>query len=407
MRSRVRSGLSAPSLRQFIVPCVTLDAVSKVFQEPRGASVCAVSDLSLAIEDGECLAMVGPSGSGKTTALRLIAGLEIATSGTISIGGKVVNSVAPGEREVAMVFQSPALYPHLSVYDNLGFGLRLRRWSRREADQRIRQVAALLGLTPFLDSLPGALSGGQRQRVAIGRALARRPGVLLMDEPLANIDPALRAQLRSELSGLHRNLGTTLVYVTHDHLEAMLIGDRVAVLRQGMLQQVGPPLSLYQRPANLFVAGFVGAWPANLFSGVLSTQGDHWVFRVQKPAPDTPPEAAQHSVPLVFPPGMPAVLQAWRDKPIVLAVRPEHIYPANNGIPGSSAAIFAARVTSVENTGPDLYLHATCWGTRFVARVPPNLPVRPGHDCAFQINTAGCSWFDARTGKAIAAQCAC
>jgi len=247
---------------------IVLDHVSKVFSD----GTTAVSDLSLDIRDEEFIVLVGPSGCGKTTALRMVAGLESITHGTIAIGDKVVNTVPPKERDIAMVFQNYALYPHMTVYDNMGFGLKLRKLPKEEIDRRVRRAAEILGLEEFLERKPKALSGGQRQRVAMGRAIVREPQAFLMDEPLSNLDAKLRVQMRAEVSKLQDDLGTTTIYVTHDQIEAMTMGDRVAVLRKGELQQVDTPQALYDRPGNLFVAGFIGSPSMNMVEADLSRQ---------------------------------------------------------------------------------------------------------------------------------------
>ena len=255
---------------------VTFRGVAKVY--PGGAR--AVSDMDLEIGDGEFVVLVGPSGCGKTTALRMLAGLETITEGTITIGDRVVNHMAPRDRDIAMVFQNYALYPHLKVYDNIAFGLRLRKVPKEEIDKRVRHAAKVLGLEDFLDRKPRALSGGQRQRVAMGRAIVREPQAFLMDEPLSNLDAKLRVQMRSEISSLQRDLGVTTLYVTHDQIEAMTMGDRVAVMRKGELQQVAPPQELYDHPVNLFVAGFIGSPTMNMVeassSRWMAASGSPW-----------------------------------------------------------------------------------------------------------------------------------
>ena len=247
---------------------VTFDEVAKVYEN----GVHAVRDLSLEVADGEFLVLVGPSGCGKTTALRMVAGLEEISGGTVSIGDRVVNDLTPKERDVAMVFQNYALYPHLTIADNIAFGLRLRKAPKREVAERVAWAARMLDLTPYLDRRPKQLSGGQRQRVAMGRAIVRQPQVFLMDEPLSNLDAKLRVQMRADIAKLQRDLGTTTIYVTHDQVEAMTMGDRVAVMSGGELQQVERPQRLYDEPANLFVAAFIGTPPMNLLGGQVATQ---------------------------------------------------------------------------------------------------------------------------------------
>jgi multiple sugar transport system ATP-binding protein len=260
------SRLSVAPAQNNLVAQVVIAHLTKLFAGASGESVRAVEDLSLVVEDREFLVLVGPSGCGKTTTLRLIAGLEEPTQGTISIGGRPVTNLPPKERDVAMVFQNPALYPHLSAYDNMAFGLTLRKCPKAEIQRRVVEAAELLDLNGCLPRRPHELSGGQRQRVAIGRAIVRRPALFLFDEPLSNLDAPLRAQMREEIARLHTQLGASMVYVTHDQVEAMTLGDRVAVLQAGVLQQVGPPVELYRRPANPFVASFIGSLPMNFCS---------------------------------------------------------------------------------------------------------------------------------------------
>ena len=246
---------------------VILEKLSKVFRDGKGNEVKAVDDVNLVINDQEFMVFVGPSGCGKSTTLRMVAGLEEISAGTITIDGKVVNDIPPKDRDIAMVFQNYALYPHMTVYKNMAFGLMLRKYPKAEIEQRVNEAADILGIRQLLERKPKELSGGQRQRVAVGRAIVRKPKVFLFDEPLSNLDAKMRVQMRTEISKLHHRLSATMIYVTHDQVEAMTMGDRITVMNAGKIQQVDTPLSLYNRPANLFVAGFIGSPTMNLFDG--------------------------------------------------------------------------------------------------------------------------------------------
>ena len=293
---------------------VTFDDVSKIY--PDGTR--AVSSLDLSIVDGEFMVLVGPSGCGKTTALRMVAGLEDISEGVLRIGDRVVNHVAPRDRDIAMVFQSYALYPHLTVYDNIAFSLRLRGAPKSEIDKRVHETAATLGLEEFLKRKPRALSGGQRQRVAMGRAIVREPQVFLMDEPLSNLDAKLRVQTRAEISALQDRLGTTTVYVTHDQVEAMTMGDRVAVMRKGELQQVAPPQELYDRPVNLFVGGFIGSPAMNMVEATLEESGGRIVANLGDDQIEVGNESVQ---------SRPA-LREYVGRKVILGIRPEDLEDA-------------------------------------------------------------------------------
>ncbi|MBI4659320.1 MAG: sn-glycerol-3-phosphate ABC transporter ATP-binding protein UgpC, partial [Verrucomicrobia bacterium] len=253
---------------------VIIENLAKTYAEKSGAGVRAVNNINLTVEDREFMVLVGPSGCGKSTTLRMIAGLEEISGGTISIDGRIVNNVLPKDRDIAMVFQNYALYPHMSAYDNMAFGLKLRKFPRAEIDARVREAATMLGLTDYLERRPKALSGGQRQRVAVGRAIVRKPKVFLFDEPLSNLDAKLRVQMRTEISKLHSRLGATMIYVTHDQVEAMTMGDRIVVMKDGLIQQIDTPLHLYNHPANRFVAGFIGSPSMNFMEGRLSADGN-------------------------------------------------------------------------------------------------------------------------------------
>jgi multiple sugar transport system ATP-binding protein len=305
---------------------IEIDRVAKTYE----GGVRAVDGVSLRLAEGEFLVLVGPSGCGKSTLLRMLAGLESITSGTISIGGKVVNDVPPAERDIAMVFQNYALYPHMSVRGNLAFGLEMRKLPRPEIERRVAEVAETLGLGSLLERRPKELSGGQRQRVALGRAIVRRPRAFLFDEPLSNLDAKLRVQMRAELKRLHRSLRTTTVYVTHDQEEAMTLGDRVVVLKDGRIQQEAAPLEIYERPANRFVAGFVGTPPMNFLEGRVSAENGHARFD-------------GGGVTLRLPPSM----RAAAGRAMVLGVRPEHF----SDRPSEGAAALRVRVSVVEPLG--------------------------------------------------------
>jgi len=307
----------------------------------------AVSDLNLDIEDGEFLVLVGPSGCGKSTALRMIAGLEAITSGALTIGGALANGLSPRQRNVAMIFQSYALYPHLTVSENLGFALKVRRESRDLIDARVGETAAILELKALLDRRPGQLSGGQRQRVAMGRALVRHPRAFLMDEPLSNLDARLRGQMRVEIARLQRAAGVTTVYVTHDQVEAMTMADRVAVMRDGILQQLGPPRELYDQPVNLFVAGFIGSPPINLLPGALRPTGQGVALELPGARIVLPPELIQRR----------SALLAALDREIIVGVRPEAAWASDepeaalSGVVAFQEDLGANMVTTVELAG--------------------------------------------------------
>ena len=348
---------------------VLFDDVGKVY--PGGAR--AVADFDLEIEDGEFMVLVGPSGCGKTTALRMVAGLEGITEGTIRIGERVVNNVAPKDRDIAMVFQSYALYPHLKVYDNIAFGLRLQKEDKAEIDRRVRQAAETLGLTEYLDRKPGALSGGQRQRVAMGRAIVRRPQVFLMDEPLSNLDAKLRVQMRAEICQLQDDLGVTTIYVTHDQVEAMTMGDRVAVMRKGRVQQVDTPQEVYDHPVNLFVAGFIGSPSMNILEARVEREGDGVAFAVG----DTrlTPGAG-------FLERRPAVRE-YVDKPVVLGIRPESLEDAALVSDDPADRRLSGTVELREALGSEIVAHVRVPGavaayTEDVAELAKDVGVEPG-----------------------------
>jgi len=364
-------------------------AFDQVVKEFPGGTV-ALDELTLTIDDGEFMILVGPSGCGKTTALRLVAGLEKATSGSIAIGGRVMNDLTPRERDIAMVFQNYALYPHMTVYRNLAFGLKQRKTPAQEVDRRVREISSMLGLEDLLKRRPAQLSGGQRQRVAMGRALVREPSVFLLDEPLSNLDAKLRVQMRAELKRLHARLGITTIYVTHDQVEAMTLGDRIAVMSEGRLQQLGDPQEVYDRPANLFVAGFIGSPPMNLLratsSGGEVVAGD---LRMR--------------------------LDGLADGDVVVGLRPECLGPAGDGLPS-----IELRVEVVEPLGDEVLVHGTVQGqlvdsgadedllppipgarATVTARFEPGARPAQGEPVRVGIAPDRVHVFDARTGESI------
>jgi multiple sugar transport system ATP-binding protein len=324
---------------------VVFDGVTKVYAD----GTKAVDSLALDIADGEFMVLVGPSGCGKTTALRMVAGLEEISAGAVRIGDRVVNHVPSRDRDIAMVFQSYALYPHLSVYDNIAFGLKLRKEKKSEIDSRVQEAARVLGLEPFLKRKPRALSGGQRQRVAMGRAIVRRPQAFLMDEPLSNLDAKLRVQTRAEIAKLQDDLGTTTIYVTHDQIEAMTMGDRVAVMRKGELQQVAPPQELYDRPVNLFVGGFIGSPAMNMVEATLAKSNGGYAV-----------EAGGQRVVLdqELISSRPA-LQAYEGKTVVLGIRPEHLEDAALAPDTPADRRLKGKVDLTEALGSEIMAHFT------------------------------------------------
>jgi multiple sugar transport system ATP-binding protein len=359
---------------------VTFEHVTKKYGE-----VLAVDDLNLEINDGEFMVLVGPSGCGKTTSLRMIAGLEEITGGTLRIGAKIVNDVAPKDRDIAMVFQSYALYPHMTVRDNLAFGLKLRKVPKPEIERRVKEAADTIQLSNLLDRKPKELSGGQRQRVALGRAIVREPAVFLMDEPLSNLDAKLRVQTRAEIARLHQRLGTTMVYVTHDQVEAMTMGTRIAVMSDGLLQQVGTPQELYDNPDNKFVAGFIGSPSMNFATVTASGTGDAAVLT-----------GSGLSIPL--PPRLRAAADSVHGKTLIAGFRPEHL---DIGDPSSNVASFQAKADVVEYLGNDELLHLSLGGMDLVAIVSSSHVVKPGDLLSLRLPLDKLHLFDSETGDVI------
>jgi multiple sugar transport system ATP-binding protein len=366
---------------------VILDSVTKVF----AGDVVAVRGASLDVRDREIVVLVGPSGCGKSTTLRMIAGLEDATSGDIFIDGRRVNDVPPKDRDIAMVFQNYALYPHMTVYRNMAFGLRLRRMPRDQIDVRVRDAAQVLGIQHLLDRKPRALSGGERQRVAVGRAIVRHPKVFLFDEPLSNLDAKLRVQMRAEISRLHTRLEATMIYVTHDQTEAMTMGDRIVVMDRGVIQQTDDPLRLYNRPANRFVAGFIGSPATNFVEGRLASMAERRLFRA-------------NGLEIALPPRLLAALQAQPDGPITLGVRPEHVRSDADFLRDRANARISALVEVVEPLGDEALLHLRAAAQSLVAKTSPALlpPVGGRIDVAFDLEHA--HFFHPDTGANLTLQ---
>jgi multiple sugar transport system ATP-binding protein len=361
---------------------VTFEHVFKRFGD-----VVAVNDLTLEIQDEEFLVLVGPSGCGKTTALRMIAGLEDVSEGTLKIGDRVVNGLAPKDRDVAMVFQSYALYPHMSVFDNLAFGLKLRKVPKDEIKKRVEEAAKTIELSNLLDRKPKQLSGGQRQRVALGRAIVREPAVFLMDEPLSNLDAKLRVQTRAEIARLHQRLRTTIVYVTHDQVEAMTMGDRIAVMNFGVLQQIGPPQELYEHPVNKFVAGFIGSPAMNFIDVKPKTDGGQTKLisgdMLELPVPDSLKAAV-----------------AGGATEFTAGVRPEHFEIINGAAPGPGATV-RATCDVVEFLGNEELLHVRVADHDLVIIVDASHRVRPGEVIELFVPIDKIKLFDTTEGKAL------
>ena len=353
-------------------------------------NVEAVKDANLSIQDKEFIVLVGPSGCGKSTTLRMIAGLEEVSDGEIYIGDTLVNDVPPKNRDIAMVFQNYALYPHMTVYKNMAFGLMLRKYPKAEIEQRVREAAQILGIEHLLDRKPKALSGGERQRVAVGRAIVRQPKVFLFDEPLSNLDAKLRVQMRAEISKLHTRLQSTMIYVTHDQVEAMTMGDRIVVMLDGVIQQIAPPLELYHHPVNRFVAGFIGSPPMNFLEGELSAENGTLRFHDKSRTLSLDVHETHR-----------AALENYVGGKIILGIRPEHFLEnlQQQAIPGRS---MTANVEVVEPMGHEVYLYLDVGGQSLTARIPvgeTEPAVNKPH--VLDIDTQGIHFFDAQTESAI------
>ena len=348
---------------------LSLKDITKVY--PNG--FVAVKDFNLEIEDKEFIIFVGPSGCGKTTTLRMIAGLEDISAGELKIGDRVVNEVEPKDRDIAMVFQNYALYPHMTVYDNMAFGLKLRKVPKDEIDKMVREAARILDLTALLERKPKALSGGQRQRVAMGRAIVRNPKVFLMDEPLSNLDAKLRVQMRIEIAKLHQRLGTTIIYVTHDQTEAMTLGTRIVVMKDGIVQQVDTPQNLYEKPQNLFVAGFMGSPQMNFLDAVVKVNGSVASLEIGG---------------------------GYDGKTVTFGIRPEDVYDAPDYI-GKAACVFESEVKVYELLGAEVFLYFDLADYPITARVDPRTTARPGNAIKFAFDLEKIHVFDKETEQVI------
>lgn len=364
---------------------LSLKNIKKVY----AGGVTAVQDFNLEIADKEFIIFVGPSGCGKSTTLRMIAGLEEISDGELWIGDKLVNDVEPKDRDIAMVFQNYALYPHMTVYDNMAFGLKLRKTPKAEIDRRVQEAAKILGIEVLLDRRPKALSGGQRQRVAMGRAIVREPKVFLMDEPLSNLDAKLRVQMRIEISKLHQRLQTTIIYVTHDQVEAMTLGTRIVVMKDGIIQQVDTPSNLYDRPNNLFVAGFIGSPQMNFLDAKVIKSGSDAVLLFGSNSITLKGEQAK------------AMLDGYVDKEIVFGIRPEDIHEQQSVIDAHPEAVVDFNVNVVEMLGAELNIIGTVDAFDVTAKTDPRYPVKPGDTVKLAFDLNRLHLFDKETEKVI------
>lgn len=352
--------------------------------------VTAVSDFHLEVKDKEFLVLVGPSGCGKTTTLRMIAGLEEITEGELFIGDQLVNDVAPKDRKIAMVFQSYALYPHMSVFENMSFGLKLNKTPKEEIKRRVEEAARILDITHLLDRKPKALSGGQKQRVALGRAIVRNPKVFLLDEPLSNLDAKLRATMRTELTKLHQSVGTTFVYVTHDQVEAMTMATRIVVMKDGLIQQVDTPQNLYDYPVNIFVAGFIGTPQMNFFNGTLTKKGEDVFFNFEDKTLKLPADKANNPA-----------LKEYIGQEVVVGIRPECIHDEPVHIATFKDSVIETYVDVTELMGAEIYLYLNIGETRMTARVSSRSSSRAGDTIKVAFDTSRIHIFDKDTERCI------
>ena len=362
--------------------------------------VVAVTDFNLEIKDKEFIVFVGPSGCGKSTTLRMVAGLEEISEGEVYIGDRLINDVAPKDRDIAMVFQNYALYPHMTVFDNMAFGLKLRKTPKDEIKRRVEEAARILDIEHLLERKPKALSGGQRQRVALGRAIVREPKVFLLDEPLSNLDAKLRAQMRTEISKLHQRLGTTFIYVTHDQTEAMTMGTRIVVMKSGLIQQVDTPNNLYLRPCNLFVAGFIGSPQMNFIESKLLKEGEDYL--VEFGSEDTKTRAGvKFKIKLPASKNKDNCLETYVGKEVIMGIRPENVHNEEDLIAQYKDGIIEANVEVTELMGAETYLYMNCEGQSINARVSPTNTARPGDKITIALETEKIHLFDKDTEVTI------
>lgn len=374
-------------------------SLKSIFKKYPGG-VTAVSDFNLEIKDKEFIILVGPSGCGKSTTLRMIAGLEEITEGELYIGDKLVNDVAPKDRDIAMVFQNYALYPHMTVFENMAFGLKLRKTPKDEIKRRVEEAARILDIAHLLDRKPKALSGGQRQRVALGRAIVREPKVFLLDEPLSNLDAKLRAQMRTELSKLHKKLGTTFIYVTHDQTEAMTMGDRIVVMKDGFIQQVDTPQRLYDLPCNMFVAGFIGSPQMNFIESKLLKKGDD--FYVEFGSEDTKTtRGVKYQIKLPAEKNAKGALDEYVDKEVMMGIRPEDVHDEPRYLEAMPDCKVKADVEVTELMGAETFLYLNVEGFSFTARVEPTSTARPGDNIDIVIDNTKIHIFDKDTERTV------
>jgi multiple sugar transport system ATP-binding protein len=362
---------------------VILEDVTKIYS----GNVKAVDKFNLHIKDKEFMVFVGPSGCGKSTTLRMVAGLEEISGGSVKIGDRVVNDVPPKDRDIAMVFQNYALYPHMTVYDNMAFGLKLRKYKKAEIDKRVQEAADILGLKEYLERRPKALSGGQRQRVAVGRAIVRKPAAFLFDEPLSNLDAKMRVQMRAEISKLHTKLETTMIYVTHDQVEAMTMGDRICVMKDGIIQQVDTPLNLYDNPANKFVASFIGTPPMNFLDGTVEKEGDNLVVK-------------DSTFSITLPANWKSATEPFVGKKVAFGIRPEDMGSEQAESDPNNPSI-TAKIEVVEPMGCETYLYLSLGNQSFIARIDAHRSVHVGNDITLKLTLPKAHMFDAETEALI------